>query len=423
VNNPTKHFSDTAPMPGYLFKWLLIAVAVALAAGSASAALLASLDWATDWRESHFWILAFLPLAGFAVGWLYLKYGQNVERGNNLLIDEIHDPRMRLPRRMTPMIFLGTVASHLFGASVGREGSAVQMGGSLADQLALPLRLGPEDRRILIMCGISAGFGSIFGVPMSGALFGLEVLSIGKLRYNAIFPCFVASLCADLVCKAWGIHHGVYLVGLVPEFGLAGMGKALLAGAAFGLVAMAFARTTHALTSYSKKLIPYAPMRPFWGGCVVLLASAAIGSTAYLGLGLPAIAQSFSGQVRPYDFLGKFLFTTLSLGAGFKGGEVTPLFYIGATLGKALAPLLALPAPLMAGMGFVAVFAGAANTPLASTFMAFELFGPQAGVFCGVACVASYLFSGHAGIYSAQRLGQHKYGGENSAENPPLEDL
>ncbi|HTB22982.1 MAG TPA: chloride channel protein [bacterium] len=423
MNTPTKHFSETVPMLAYLLKWLLIALAVSVAAGSASAALLASLDWATAWRESHLWILLGLPPAGFAVGWLYLKYGRDVERGNNLLIDEIHDPRTRLPRRMTPMIFLGTVASHLFGASVGREGSAVQMGGTLADQLALPLRLDPEERRILIMCGISAGFGSIFGVPMSGALFGLEVLSIGKLRYNAIFPCFVASLCANLVTKAWGIHHSVYQIGPVPDFGLDGMAKALAAGAAFGLVAMAFARTTHALSAFAKRLVPYAPMRPFWGGCVVLMGTAALGSTAYLGLGLPAIAQSFSGQVRPFDFLGKFLFTTLSLGAGFKGGEVTPLFYIGATLGNALAPLLALPAPLMAGMGFVAVFAGAANTPLASTFMAFELFGPQAGVFAGLACVASYLFSGHAGIYSAQRLGQHKYRGDNPAENPPLVDL
>jgi H+/Cl- antiporter ClcA len=423
VNNQTSRISGTVPLLSYFFKWLAIALVVAVAAGSASAALLVSLDWATAWREAHLWVIALLPVAGFAVGWVYLEFGRRVERGNNLLLDEIHDPRRVLPLRMGPMVFVGTVLSHLFGASVGREGSAVQMGGALADQLARPLRLGPEDRRVLIMCGISAGFGSIFGVPMAGAIFGFEVLSIGRLRYNAIFPCFVASLVGDLVAKAWGVRHGVYLIGAVPAFDLYGLGKALAAGAAFGVVGMLFARATHRLGVFFRERVPYAPLRPFYGGLAVLLAVAALGSTEYLGLSLPEIAQSFSGRVPSTYFAGKFLFTALSLGAGFKGGEVTPLFAIGATLGNALAPLLALPAPLLAGMGFVAVFAGAANTPLASTLMAFELFGPQAGVFAGVACVASYLFSGHAGIYASQRIGQHKLGDTAGGENPPLEDL
>jgi len=272
-----------------------------------------------------------------------------------------------------------------------------------------PFGLAAHERRILLMCGISAGFGSVFGVPMAGAVFGFEVLAIGMLSYEAIFPCFVASFGADLVVRACGIQHGAYPIGFVPALGIVNLSKAIAAGAAFGTIGMLFSRCTHAIKSFFVRHVPYAPMRPFWGGVLIILSAFALGTTAYLGLSLAGILQSFTGHVSPFDFAGKFAFTSVSLGAGFKGGEVTPLFYIGATLGNAMAPLLALPAPLLAGMGFVAVFAGAANTPLASSFMAFELFGPQAGVFAGVACVASYLFSGNTGIYDSQKLGRRKY--------------
>jgi H+/Cl- antiporter ClcA len=335
--------------------------------------------------------------------------GKSVDAGNNLLIEEIHDPKKVVPLRMAPLVLGGTVVSHLFGASVGREGTAVQMGGALADQLTHLLRLAHEDRRILLMSGISAGFASVFGTPLAGAIFGLEVLAIGRMRYDALFPCVVAGIVADQVCLAWGIHHTHYAIGQIVPVGPWSVLAVVLAGIVFGLAGMAFARAAHGLGAAVKRRIAYAPLRPFLGGAVIALAVWALHAYQYIGLGIPDIVRSFHEPMQPWDFLGKFAFTVLSLGTGFKGGEVTPLFYIGATLGNALAPVLHLPFPMLAGLGFVAVFSGAANTPVATTLMAMELFGAEIGPFAAIACITAYLFSGHTGIYHAQRVGHGKH--------------
>jgi H+/Cl- antiporter ClcA len=408
---------DQIDLPLYVVKWLFLASVVAVLAGSASALLLFALDWAGATRTAHRELIWLLPVAGFGVGWLYLRFGREVEAGNNLLIDEIHDPAKVIPLRMAPLILGGTVISHLFGASVGREGTAVQMGGALADQLTRAFKLGHDDRRLILMAGISAGFASVFGTPLAGAIFALEVLAVGRLRHDAILPCVIAAVVADQVALLWGTHHIHYAIPFVPAISAWGIAAMVIAGALFGVTGRVFAAATHGLGAWMKKCINYAPLRPLLGGAVVAAAVWFLDADRYIGLGLPTIVESFQQPLAPYDFVAKMVLTVISLGSGFKGGEVTPLFYIGATLGNALAPLLDMPLALMAGIGLVAVFAGAANTPIASTLMAIEMFGAEIGIYAAIACVISYLFSGGAGIYRAQRVGAAKH--RPGANDPP----
>ena len=408
----------------YLLRWVPIAVLTGLLGGTASAVLLVSLAWATEMRDAHRWLIGLLPLAGFAVGLMYHYLGSSVERGNNLILDEIHreidDPRRTIPVRMAPLILIGTFVTHLFGGSAGREGTAIQMGASLADQLGTPFRMNVTERRLLLMAGISAGFASVFGTPLAGAVFGIEVLAIGGVSYEAMMPCFIAAFAGDLTTRAWHVHHTIYRVAEIPSVSVPGLLCALIAGVVFGLVAMGFAWATHWLAACFKASFAYAPWRPFFGGLVVALAVVAAGTTKYIGLGIPTIQAAFTTRLPWYDWAAKLLFTVVTLGAGFKGGEVTPLFFIGVTLGNALSGALPLPTGMLAAMGFVAVFSGAANTPLASTLMATELFGGEIGAYAGVACVFSYLVSGHAGIYRSQRVIARKAGGVSMVDQYSL---
>ena len=387
-------------------QWLMLCGLVAVLAGSASALFLFSLDWATRTREAHRGLILGLPFAGFAVGWLYLKWGRSVDAGNNLLIDEIHDPRQVVPLRMAPLILGSTVVSHLFGASVGREGTAVQMGGALADQLSHRFKLSAGQRRVVLMTGIAAGFASVFGTPLAGAVFALEVLAgpaLRQMRWAALLPCAAAAVAADQVGLWWGVQHTLYSAGNLPALSTWSLTAMVLAGGLMGLTGRVFALSTHAFSAWMKQRIAYAPLRPLIGGALIAAIVWWGQADRYIGLGIPVIVEAFSQPLAPWDFAAKLALTVASLGSGFKGGEVTPLFYIGATLGNALAPLLQMPIGLMAAVGFVAVFAGAANTPLACTVMAMELFGVPVGGFAALACAVSYVFSGRVSIYKAQR--------------------
>ncbi len=387
-----------------LAKWSLLGASVGIVSGAASALFLHLLAWATASRENHPELLWFLPLAGVGIAWIYSGVGKSVEGGTNLLLERIHQPSAPIPFRMAPLILLTTVLTHLFGGSAGREGTAVQMGGTLANLAQGPLRLSARDHRLMMMAGVSGGFGAVFGTPLAGTVFGLEVLTVGQLSYEALIPCFVAAYVGDVVTRALGIHHPVYLVGslpvLTPRLWILIVG----AGALFGLAGLLFSELTHAISHLSKLWLKQPWLRAFVGGCLLIALTYAVGTRQYLGLSLPLIARSFTLEgVFAGAFALKIVFTALTLGTGFKGGEVTPLFCIGATLGAAFAHLTGQPPAFFAALGFVAVFAGAANTPLACTIMGIELFGGPLAVPLGAVCILSYLLSGHRGIYLSQQ--------------------
>ena len=422
---------------GSLLRWTLLALPVALLAGSASALFLWLLDQVTRLQWQHPHLLWFLPLGGVAVGWLYHHCGKGSDKGNNLLIDEIHKPGGGVPTRMAPLVLIGTLVTHLFGGSAGREGTAVQMGGSLADMLVRLFRVDPESRRLMLMCGIAAGFGAVFGTPLTGAIFAMEVLVIGRVQYEALIPVLVASVIGDATCTAWGIHHTVYHLDVAgtsgPHAAFQAMllGKVALAGVLFGWCSKFFAELTHRLQHGIARLIPYAPLRPLLGAAVVIAMVYGLGTRDYLGLGVEppsggqvSIVTSFQdGGATPLSWLWKTLFTSITLASGFKGGEVTPLFFIGSTLGHTLGILLHEPVALFAALGFIAVFSGAANTPLACTVMGIELFGSHYAVHFAIACFVAYIFSGHSGIYLSQRLGVAKTTATTHALGATLRDV
>jgi H+/Cl- antiporter ClcA len=413
-----------------LLVWTLLVIPVAILSGSASALFLWSLDRVTELHFQYSWLLFLLPVAGLVVGWTYDRFGKSAEGGNNLIIDQIHTPGGGVPSRMAPLILVSTLVTHLFGGSAGREGTAVQMGGSLASAYGRLCRFGAENMRVLLMAGVAAGFGSVFGTPLTGAIFAMEVLVIGRVQYNALIPVLVASVVGDFTCSAWGIHHSIYHIGIAEGAGehaildLGLLGKVLLASVAFGLASKLFAELTHGLQHGLKKITSSAPLRAALGGVVVIGLVYLVGTHDYLGLGVRGrspdsvtLLSAFNeGGATPWSWWWKLLFTAVTLAAGFKGGEVTPLFFIGAALGNTLAVLLGAPIDLFAGLGFIAVFAGATNTPLACTIMGIELFGSHYTPYFAVACFVAYYFSGHSGIYASQRLGVPK---KERASLPP----
>jgi H+/Cl- antiporter ClcA/PII-like signaling protein len=416
-------------------RWTLLLVPMAIAVGTLCAAFLWSLDAATRARFDHPWLLFLLPIGGAAVALLYHLTGRSVEAGNNLIVDQIHEPGGGVPLRMAPLVFLGTIVTHLFGGSAGREGTAVQLGGSLASATASLIKLDAPSIRILLMAGVAAGFGAVFGTPLAGAVFALEVLAVGRVEYAALVPCLVAALVGDWICHAWGIHHTHYHIGFAASESApilaepALLAKAAIAGVAFGLAGLVFAEANHALGGWLKRVLPYAPLRAVMGGVAVIALVYLFGTRAYLGLGVwsaipgdPTIASFFAPHANPWSWALKMLFTVVTLSAGYKGGEVTPLFFIGAALGNALAGILHAPIDLFAGIGFVAVFAGAANTPLACTIMGIELFGSAYAVPVAVACFVAYICSGHNGIYLSQRIAVPKRGNRLLAPNTTLRD-
>ena len=393
----------------FLIKWAVLAGLVGLLAGSASALFLVSLEWAAETRETYSWFLFLLPFGGMLVSFLYWKYGLNSAKGNNLLIEQAHGAKESIPFRIAPLVLFGTIVTHLFGGSAGREGTAVQMGGAFSELIGKLFKLDEVDRKIIIICGISSGFGSVFGTPLAGTVFGLEVLALGLIRHEAIFPAFIAAFVGDIVTTTvWGVGHHHYEIGTIPSLSALLLLKILFAAILFGLTSTLFSELTHWLKKQYTKLFPNPMLKSFVGGLVIIGLVYIVGTRKYLGLGIPLIDDAFEGEVSPLTFITKLLFTSLTLGAGYQGGEVTPLFAIGSTLGSSLGDILQVSIPFLAALGFIGVFCGATNTPIACFIMGIELFGSEASLYLFLVCIISYLFSGHTGIYTSQQIGVSK---------------
>jgi H+/Cl- antiporter ClcA len=389
-------------------KWTFIGTIVGILTGIAGTLFLKSLELATDLRINNPWLLFLLPLGGAFVSFLYSNYGENSSKGNNLIIDKINDKVDNIPLRMAPLVFLGTFITHLFGGSAGREGTGVQIGASISEGIGHLFKLDKIDTKIILMCGISSGFASVFGTPLAGTIFGLEVAALGAMNYSGLIPCFAAAFVGNLVTEILGIHHSHYVISEIPNITPSVVLKVIIASILFGLISKLFSELTHKFKEIFSTTFENVSIKSAVGGIIVIALTYIIGTRDYLGLSIPLITDSFTGQVSPFAFLNKLIFTTLTLGSGCQGGEVTPLFVIGSTFGNALSNILNISPSFLACLGLIGVFSGATNSPITSFILGIEMFGSQGCQYMFMACAISYLFSGHSGIYISQKISTSK---------------
>ncbi|MGV3709277.1 MAG: voltage-gated chloride channel family protein [Gemmatimonas sp.] len=425
-------------------RWLVVVIPMALLVGSAVTLFLSLLESVTLIRQSQPWLLWLLPAGGAGVALLYERWGKNSDRGTRLLLDEIHEPGGGIPARMAPLVLLGTLVTHLFGGSAGREGTAVQMGGSIASALERrvlkrlnirALQFDKAERQELLQAGIAAGFGAVFGTPITAAVFSIEVLRVRRFGPMAVIPCFIAAFVGHWSVALWGVQHTQYPRIVLEQFRLPHidgltLAKVLVASIAFGLCALLFVTLSHGVSTLLSRTVPRAWLRPVIGGCAVMGLTLLTGTQDYLGLGVTAppgqvsIVSSFTeGGAAPLSWLFKTVFTGVTVGSGFKGGEVTPLFFVGASLGNVMSGLVHAPLPLMAALGFVAVFGAAANVPIACTVMGMELFGADAGFYFLAACLLAYLTSGKQSVYSPRSIPGNGHTSQPPDEAPKHESL
>lgn len=368
-------------------------------AGAASALFLRSLKWAGEFRDSNMILIWGLPLAGLAIGLLYHYLGQNVSAGTGLILDELHTPKNQVPLKMTPFILFSTVLTHLFGGSAGREGTAVQMGGALADQFAIRMKVSALERRALLVAGLGAGFGSAIGAPCAGVIFGIEIVGFRQRPWPWV-ECIAASLAAWGVTWLLRAPHTHFAAVEMPALEIQTLFWTLVAAALFGGTARVFMKGVHVMQFAFVRFLKFPPLRPLVGGVILSATYSLEGSYRYCGLGLGVIQESLFISVKAFDPLLKSLFTGLTLASGFKGGEFIPLVFIGSTLGSVLGLVLPVSGFFLASIGFAAVFAGASGAPLACAVMAIEIFGPGIAVYAIPACLISSSFAGSRRIYS-----------------------
>ncbi len=387
----------------WFLRWLVFGALTGIVCGLIGAAFRFGIDWVTAARQANDWLIFLLPFAGLLIVFTYHRAGLRQDPGTNLVLSSIQS-KQHIPIRMAPLIFLGTLLTHLCGGSSGREGAALQIGGSVGEALGRLFGLRDTDINIIVICGMSAVFASLFGTPIAATVFSMEVISVGVIHYSAFVPCIVSASLAYGITQKCGIINAGYPQPYIPELSFFIFLKVILLAVLCGLVSILFCVILHQSGHIYKKLIANDYLRIFVGGCIVVALTMLLGTRAYNGQGADIIHLALTGHCPPFAFLLKILFTALTLGAGFKGGEIVPALFVGATFGNAVAPVLGLDPAFGAAIGMIALFCSVVNCPLASILLSVELFGHQAILLFCIACAVSYVFSGYYGLYSSQKI-------------------
>lgn len=383
-------------------KWIIGASIIGAICGLMGVLFHFTVDKATELREEYVWLLYLLPFAGLFIIFLYRKCKLE-EAGTNLILHSVKTTE-KIPFLMLPLIFIGTALTHLCGGSSGREGAALQIGGSIGAFLGRKFRLTEYDMRIVTMCGMSAVFSALFGTPLTATIFSLEVISVGVLYHAAFVPCLISSLVACEMANFSGIAPTSFLLSQVPDFSLITASQVIGVAASCAVCSVLFCVAMHKSGKWYKKYIPNSYIRVFVGGFLIVILTLLIQSRDYNGAGMNIITDAVAGSARPEAFLLKILFTAITLGAGFKGGEIVPTFFVGATFGNMIGSLFGLDAGFGAGIGIVALFCGVVNCPIASIVLSVELFGSSGLLFFALAAAVSYMLSGYYSLYSSQTI-------------------
>lgn len=391
-----------------LIKWLLCSLFTGSFIGLIGALFYKALQYVTSFRIQHPYTLFFLPAAGIIIVLMYHFTHEDKNTGTNLVITAIQS-NAEVPVRVAPLIIISTLLTHLCGGSAGREGAALQVGGSLGNAFAKLFNFDDKDTRIMIMCGMSACFSALFGTPVAAAVFSMEVISVGIMYYAALVPCTVAALIASSISSMSGLAATHFTVGEIPQFGIPNGIKFFILSLIFAvasiLLCVVLHKTSHFFTAHFENQY----VRIIVAAVLVIIMRFLFGTTDYLGAGTDIIARSFVEQSAWYVFLLKMIFTAVTLGGGFKGGEIVPTLFVGATLGSFLAPIFGLPTGICAACGMVAVFCGVTNCPLTSLLLSIEMFGSESLKYCLLCIALSYLLSGYYSLYNSQKIMYSKY--------------
>ncbi|MBR0410166.1 MAG: chloride channel protein [Eubacterium sp.] len=390
-------------------RWMVLSVIIGLAVGAFSSVFAWCLQTVTAYRQANPWLLYLLPVGGLIIVALYRACGAVSDKGTNVLLHAVQENYCNVPALMAPLIFAATLITHLFGGSAGREGAALQMGGSLGNSIGRLFRQKKYNRKILVMSGMSAAFSAVFGTPLAAAVFPMEMVNIGIMQYSALVPCVFASIVANQFAVNMGINPEAFVVRNIPPVAPLTLLKILLLGLLCAWVSIFFCRALRTVGSLYALLLKNPYLKAVAGGLMIIGLTLLVGNNYYNGAGTGLIEMAIEGDVPAFSFLLKVLFTALTLGAGYKGGEIVPAFCTGATFGCVFGHLMGISPSLCAAAGMIAVFCGVTNCPVTSMLIGFELFGFAGVKYLLLAISISYLFSGYRGLYSDQVIMQSKY--------------